>query len=120
MCIFAVDEWGKSLHRGDGKLEKVLMMRKKIFLCVAIVIAAISLVGIRMMREIQARPVTLGTIEALTASEKGPDDPFWCETCGACTGTYYICRSEYENFWNNISSNCGPESDILVYFVEGC
>ena len=98
------------------------MMKKKIITIAAI--ASIALLtaaySIFSTEKNQVNSLLLENIEALASSEKGPNDPFWCETCGPCTGSYYYCKSVYDQVWNDISNNCGPGTDFTIEWIEGC
>ena len=40
----------------------------------------------------------------------------YCSTCEACYGHYYT--ADFEGFWNDFQSNCGPGSDVTVTIIE--
>ena len=43
-----------------------------------------------------------------------------CPWCEPCTGTNYICYSEYQWFVMNFMENCGPGSSVTIYWILNC
>ena len=43
-----------------------------------------------------------------------------CQQCENCFGTYYICRSQYDQFLIDYCNGCGPGSSITLYIYENC
>lgn len=58
--------------------------------------------------------LALANVEALANGEDwgNPD-------AGNCTGTFYICESNYEQWWNDAQRNCSS-LDVTLVLVPGC
>jgi natural product precursor len=41
-------------------------------------------------------------------------------TNGDCTGTYYVCESDYDQFMIDYYNNCGSGSDVTIMKLMGC
>ena len=63
--------------------------------------------------------IALANIEALAKGEI-PINGGGCDTCGDCSGHYYICLSEWDQLMNDLLNNCGPGSGITIEIWDFC
>jgi hypothetical protein len=88
-------------------------MKKKVFcgMAACMMIAAVAAWNVYVSQsknEMALSDVTLANVEALAQETWG------CSSCGTCTGTYYICFSEYDRFWSDTERNCGALDITLI------
>ena len=57
----------------------------------------------------------LANVEALA----GGEDNWGCPNCGTCTGTFYVCESDYDSWWNDAQRNCSS-LDLILIPIPGC
>ena len=58
--------------------------------------------------------LALANVEALANGEDwgNPD-------AGNCTGTFYICESNYDQWWDDAQRNCSS-LDVTLVLISGC
>jgi len=84
----------------------------------ATLVAAIALVASvnvynARQSDMEMSDLALANVEALD------DNETMCPDCDECTGEYYICDSDFDDFINDMYSNCGGFSGT-IHYIPNC
>lgn len=92
---------------------------KNKFLKSVFVIAIAMIAGINVFKAqqpVQLSDIAMANVEAL-ADNEDDENFFQCPDCKECTGTYYICESQIESFFEEARKNCSSlDIDLNVIF----